>query len=130
MLKSYLMVLAGGAIGSALRMAVSVFFAARFGESFPVGTMIVNITGCFIIGIFARLTNPMNGYLVSPFVRTFVMIGICGGYTTFSSFSLQTLTLINDREYLYASLNVLLSVALCMIAVWVGDVVASLLLPR
>ena len=94
------------------------WFAVRYGETFPVGTIVVNVTGCFVIGLFASLTGPSGNYLVSPVARQFVMIGILGGYTTFSSFSLQTLTLFNGGEWLRAGWNVVLSVVLCLVAVW------------
>lgn len=127
---TYFVVMIGGALGTFARMGLSSFLAARYGESFPAGTLVVNITGCFLIGIFAGLTNPQNGLLVSPLWRAFVMIGICGGYTTFSSFSLQTLNLFNDGEYFYATMNIALSVVLCMLFVWLGQVLATLFLTR
>ena len=125
MWKTYLAVMLGGAIGTAMRMWLSSLIATRFGEAFPLGTLIVNITGCFLIGAFARATGPESALFVSPVFRQFFMVGICGGYTTFSSFSLQTLNLINGREWLGATLNVILSVFLCMLAVWSGTVVAA-----
>ena len=88
------------------------------------GTLVINVTGSFVIGLFAELTAPEGRALVSPAFRTFFMVGVCGGFTTFSSFSLQTLNLVQDKEWLYASLNILLSVALCLIAVWLGHVLA------
>jgi fluoride exporter len=87
----------------------------------------VNVTGSFAIGFFATLTSPDGRVLVSPSFREFFMIGICGGYTTFSSFSLQTLNLANDGEWLYAGLNVVFSVVLCLLAVWLGHLAASAL---
>jgi fluoride exporter len=84
--------------------------------------MLINITGSFAIGVIGALANP-EGRMDSQsraFAIQFVMIGICGGYTTFSSFSLQTLNLLRDREWLYAGGNVVLSVVLCLIAVWLG----------
>jgi CrcB protein len=110
----------GGALGSVGRFWVSGLVAERFGETFPWGTLIINITGSLLIGIFAALTAPdiANSHRVT--IIQFCMIGICGGYTTFSSFSLQTLRLLQNREWLYAGANVLFSVMLCMIAVWLG----------
>ena len=90
--------------------------------TFPWGTLAVNVTGSFIIGIIGALAIP-EGRLDSSsrqFATQFLMIGVCGGYTTFSSFSLQTLNLLRDREWLYAGGNVILSVVLCLIAVWLG----------
>ncbi len=117
---AYLWVALGGALGSVGRYWVSGLVAERFGETFPWGTILINITGSFIIGVFAAFTDPEGRVLASPGFRQFLMIGICGGYTTFSSFSLQTLRLAQDREWLYAGGNVLLSVTLCLIAVWLG----------
>jgi CrcB protein len=117
---AYLWVAIGGALGSVGRFWVSGLVAERFGETFPWGTLIINITGSLLIGIFAALTAPdiANSHRVT--IIQFCMIGICGGYTTFSSFSLQTLRLLQNREWLYAGANVLFSVMLCMIAVWLG----------
>jgi len=117
---AYLWVAIGGALGSVGRYWVSGFVAERFGETFPWGTVIINVTGSFIIGIFAAFTDPDGRVLATPGFRQFFMIGICGGYTTFSSFSLQTLRLAQDREWLYAGGNILLSVVLCLVAVWLG----------
>jgi fluoride exporter len=118
--KTYLMVMLGGTFGVAGRMWMSSALAARFGESFPVGTLTVNVLGCFIIGLFTGLTGPDGVWLVSPKVRQAVTVGVLGGYTTFSSFSLQTISLLSDRQYWYGSLNVLLSVLLCLLACWFG----------
>ena len=79
--------------------------------------------GCFIIGCFSALTEAQGIFPAAPLVRLVVMVGFLGGFTTFSSFSLQTLNLAHDGEWLRASLNVLLSVALCLIAAWAGNVV-------
>jgi CrcB protein len=80
--------------------------------------------GSFIIGLVATLTGPDGRFLVASDVRTFIMIGFCGGYTTFSSFSLQTLALAQDGEWLEVGGNILLSVALCLGSVWLGHVAA------
>jgi CrcB protein len=80
-----------------------------------------------VIGLFATLTGPDGRVIVSGDMRQFVTIGLCGGYTTFSSFSYQTLTLAQDGEYLRAGLNVVASVVLCLLAVWLGFVAAQAL---
>jgi fluoride exporter len=119
---AYFWVAIGGALGGVSRFWLSGLIAARFGETFPWGTLIINLTGSFLIGIFAALVTP-EGRLDSQsrvFVTQFLMIGVCGGYTTFSAFSLRTLQLMQERQWLYAFGNVFLSVALCMIAVWLG----------
>ena len=110
----------GGALGTILRFWLSGLIAQAYGERFPMGTLVINVTGSFIIGIFATLTGPDGRLMVGSIPRQFFMIGICGGYTTFSSFSLQTLNLVRDGEWLYAGLNVILSVVLCLVAVWIG----------
>lgn len=127
MLQMYLAVAFGGALGTLGRYLVSGAVAGAFGETFPWGTLIVNVSGSFIIGFFGGLTGPDGRALVSSTTRQFVMTGICGGYTTFSSFSLQTLNLMNDREWLYAGGNVLGSVTLCLLSVWLGAISAAAL---
>ena len=114
----------GGALGTMTRYWLSGFVAQRIGETFPWGTMVVNISGSFVIGLFAALTDPDGRWLVSPTARQFVMIGILGGYTTFSSFSIQTLNLARDGEWLWAGGNILFSVVFCLAAVWLGHVLA------
>ena len=130
MLKTYLAVMLGGAIGTALRFGLSNWLDHRYGETFPIGTMVVNITGCFVIGLFAALTGPDGIFLASPLTRQVVMIGVLGGYTTFSSFSLQTLNLFSGGEWLRAGWNILLSVVCCLVAVWLGQMAASLVNQR
>lgn len=121
---SYIWVMVGGALGTGARFWVSGFVAQRIGEFFPFGTLAVNVTGSFILGFFAALTDPQGPFLVSSRFRQFFMIGVCGGYTTFSSFSLQTLDLAQDGDWFNAGLNALLSFACCMLAVWLGRICA------
>ena len=124
---AYLWVAIGGALGSVGRFWLNGIMSGKFGETFPWGTLVVNVTGSFVIGIIAALAIP-EGRMDSQsraFATQFLMIGICGVYTTFSSFSLQTLNLLRDREWLYACGNVILSVVLCMIAVWLGYLLGS-----
>jgi CrcB protein len=125
---AYLWVAIGGALGSVGRFWLNGIISAKFGETFPFGTLAINITGSFVIGIIAALAIP-EGRMDSQsraFATQFLMIGICGGYTTFSSFSLQTLNLLRDREWFYAFGNIFLSVALCMVAVWLGWLLGSI----
>lgn len=124
---SYLVVALGGALGSVARYCISGLAAERFGQTFPYGTLIVNITGSLLVGLFAALTTPEGRWLVSPTVRQFFIIGLCGGYTTFSSFSLQTLTLAQEGEWFRAGMNSIASFALCLFAVWLGYVSATLI---
>ena len=125
---AYLWVAIGGALGSVSRFWLNGVISSRFGETFPWGTMLINITGSFVIGLIGSLANP-EGRMDSQsraFATQFLMIGICGGFTTFSSFSLQTLNLLRDREWLYAGGNMVLSVVLCMAAVWLGWMLGSM----
>lgn len=122
---SYIWIAIGSAIGGAARYWCTGFAARLFGETFPWGTLLVNITGSLIIGFFATLTGPDGRIFVSSTTRQFVMIGLCGGYTTFSSFSLQTLNLVQDSEWLQAGGNIVGSVVLCLFAVWLGHILAT-----
>jgi len=123
-LVTYLWIALGGALGSVARFGASSLIAGWIGETFPWGTLIVNVSGSFVIGLFAGLTGPDGRVLVAPDVRQFVMVGICGGYTTFSSFSLQTLNLARQGEFGPAAANVGLSVGACLLAVWLGSAAA------
>jgi CrcB protein len=126
-LESYLLIMLGSALGGAGRYWCSGFVARHFGETFPWGTLVVNIVGSFIIGFFNALTAPDGRFLVGTPARQFVMVGICGGYTTFSSFSLQTLSLVRDGELGDAAANVGGSVVACLISVWLGHIAAAVL---
>lgn len=123
----YFWVMLGSALGGGARYAVSGLAANQFGASFPWGTLIVNVTVCFAIGFFAALTGPDGRVLVGTESRQFVMTGVCGGYTTFSSFSLQTLNLMRDGEIALAAGNVGVSVLMRLLAVWAGHIAASAL---
>jgi fluoride exporter len=125
MLLTYLWVALGSALGGVARYWCSGFFARLIGETFPWGTVIVNVVGSFIIGFVATLTAPDGRFLVPSDARVFVMVGFCGGFTTFSSFSIQTLTLAREGEWLWAGTNVVASVVLCLLAVWLGHAGAA-----
>ena len=122
---AYLWIGVGGALGSVARYCCSGVAARLFGETFPWGTIIVNVVGCFVIGFFATLTGPDGRVFADTLTRQFVMIGVLGGYTTFSSFSLQTLALVQDGEWWLAGANIALSVVACLVAVWLGFVLAA-----
>lgn len=124
-MSAYLWIAIGSALGGMARYWCSGLVAAGIGETFPFGTLVVNIAGSFIIGFFGTLTGPEGRFLVGVNVRQFVMVGFCGGYTTFSSFSLQTLALARDGEWLRAGANVVASVVFCLIAVWLGHIAAA-----
>jgi fluoride exporter len=121
---SCLVVVIGGAIGTFARYAISVL-ALPISRGLPWGTIIINVTGSFIIGFFGTLTLATGRYPVSENVRLFVMIGLCGGYTTFSSFSLQTLDLLRAGAVIRASINIGASVLLCVAAVALGHLIAA-----
>jgi len=127
---TYLWIMLGGALGTGARYWLSGMVAGSVGEAFPYGTLIVNVTGSFVIGFFAGLIDPVGPFLLRPRLRQFVMIGVCGGYTTFSSFSLQTLDLARDGDWLRAGLNCVLSLIGCLFAVWLGRALALLIFAR
>jgi fluoride exporter len=110
----------GGALGSMARFGLAAAVATLTGPQFPWGTLLINIGGSFVIGWFGALTGSRGSISVPPDIRIFVMVGICGGFTTFSSFSLQTLELLQSGEALWATAYVLGSVALCLAGVWIG----------
>jgi fluoride exporter len=118
----YVWIAVGSALGGAARYFVANLVASVAGDAFPWGTILINVTGSFVIGFFATMTGPDGRLFVSTEVRQFVMVGLCGGYTTFSSFSLQTLNLARDGDMFRAGANIVLSVVLCLIAVWLGHI--------
>ena len=121
----YVWIAIGSGIGGVARYACSGLVARLIGETFPWGTLIVNVSGSFAIGFFATLTDPEGRYYFGSPARQFVMTGICGGYTTFSSFSLQTLNLVRDGQWIPAGANIAGSVVLCLMAVWLGHILAA-----
>ncbi len=119
-----LVVMIGGALGTLARYAIGVLALPISGQ-LPLGTIIINITGSFVIGLFGTLTLASGRFPVSETMRLFVMIGLCGGYTTFSSFSLQTLDLMRNGALERAAINVAASVVLCIAAVAAGHAVGA-----
>jgi len=118
-----LWVAVGGAIGSVARYWVAVWVARATGPDFPWGTILINISGSFVIGFFFAVSAEAVGrWPVATDVRIFVMAGLCGGFTTFSAFSLQTLVLMRDGRMAAALANIALSVVLCLGAVAIGYV--------
>ena len=127
LMQIYIWIGLGSALGGMARYWCSGTAAAILGETFPWGTLIVNVLGSLIIGFFATITEPDGRLFIGTTARQFVMIGLCGGYTTFSSFSLQTLNLMHEGEWLNAGLNIGASVVLCLLAVWLGYAAAHYL---
>jgi CrcB protein len=121
-IKILLLIGLGGGIGSICRYLVQVLITRHFASTFPAGTLLVNITGCFIIGLLFGLGNR-HAWLTLEW-RLFLITGICGGYTTFSSFSYESISLIREGNYLYFLSYVLLSVALGLLATFGGAVLA------
>jgi CrcB protein len=122
---TYLWIAIGSALGGMARYGCSRAVALRFGETFPWGTLTVNIVGSMVIGFVAALSAPESRVMISPNARQFIMVGLCGGFTTFSSFSLQTLQMVRNRDFAEAGGNILLSVAACMAAVAIGYIAGS-----
>lgn len=110
----------GSAVGGMARYGISGYVATRIGETFPWGTLVVNVSGSFVIGVLAALAAPAGSLPGDITVRTLGIIGLCGGYTTFSSFSLQTLTLAREGQWGRALGNIAASVGFCLLAVWAG----------
>jgi CrcB protein len=122
----YLWVALGGALGSVARYAVSLGAVRWLGAGFPWGTLLVNVAGSFAIGLLAALATADGRPALGADARAFVMIGILGGFTTFSSFSLETLTLARTGALGAAAANVGLSLVLCLAGVSLGFIAAAL----
>ncbi|MFM2295141.1 MAG: hypothetical protein RLZZ350_1554 [Verrucomicrobiota bacterium] len=116
---NYLLIALGGALGSVGRFWLNGLVTVRAGEGFPFSTLLINVVGSFVIGMVAAWPG------VNDSLRKFLMVGVCGGFTTFSAFSLQTLELTQRGEWLRAGANILASVALCLAAVWLGQAAAG-----
>ena len=121
---TYLLLAAGGALGTLARYGISLA-SLPLNKHLPWGTILINIAGSFVIGFFGTLTLAHGRYPVSEPMRLFVMVGFCGGFTTFSSFSLQTLELLQKGAAARALLNIVLSVVLCLCAVAAGHWLAA-----
>ena len=121
---NYIAIFIGGGVGSIVRYALSRWIYVLSNSTFPVGTLVVNIISCFILGIFLGLVT--DKYLINPVIKTFVVVGFCGGFSTFSTFSYETLELMRLGQYFYALANILLSVVVCIVCTWGGIIVAKL----
>ncbi len=124
MLQLYLWIALGSALGGVARFGVTDLMVRLFGETFPWGTLLVNVSGSLLIGFIATATAADGRMFVDTSIRQFMMIGVLGGYTTFSSFSLQTMSLAHEGHWLHAGLYIGASVILCLLGVWIGHVLA------
>jgi CrcB protein len=122
---SYIAVALGSIVGAVARFLVSVLSVSQFGDGFPWGTLFVNVTGSFAIGFYAALTGPDGRLFASPRQRQFVMVGICGGYTTFSAFSLETLRFVQAGKVETAFIYLLVSAVTWIASVWIGHAWAA-----
>jgi CrcB protein len=121
---NYIVVFAGGGIGSVARFMLATWIGQRWGKSFPLGTFVINITGSFLIGFL--MTLMAERFLENPQWRLLLVVGGLGGYTTFSTFQYESGKLVMDGELGYAALNMVLSVAVGFIALKLGDLIAKL----
>jgi fluoride exporter len=119
-----LLLAVGGALGTLARYLISVA-AVPFSHTLPWGTILINVSGSFIIGFFGTLTLSEGRHPLPETARLFIMVGFCGGFTTFSSFSLQTLDLMRHGSLMRALINVVASVVLCVGAVAIGHALAA-----
>lgn len=124
-LRLYAAVGAGSVIGGTARWLISELLLLCCPAGLPWGTLVVNVTGSLLIGFYAALTGPDGRVFAGPVQRQFVMTGICGGYTTFSIFSLETVRLIEAGALAMAGLNVAVSLALWLVAAWIGFAAAT-----
>lgn len=124
MLKALLIGLAG-LVGTLGRYWVSETVGRRYGEAFPVGTLAVNLLGCFLAGLLFYLLQER--FSVNQTVRAVVLVGLLGGFTTFSSYGLQTFALLREGQFAYAALNLMLSNAVGLLMVWAGYTAARAL---
>lgn len=119
----YLLVGSGAAIGGMARFWLSQFVYKFLPSTFPYGTLAVNVTGSFIVGFFVYFLNDKQ--LISPDMRLFLTIGFCGGYTTFSTFSLETVNLLKNSEFVLGGLNIFGSVFLCLLGTYVAYIISK-----
>lgn len=128
-MSSYFWVALGSALGGLARYALTKW-TLPWSEAMPWGTVLINVIGCFIIGFFGTYTLASGRHATAESMRLFVMVGICGGFTTFSSYSLQTFDLLREGAWGRALLNVMLSVTLCLVAVGAGHLAAQTAVAR
>ena len=129
-LAAYGWVALGSALGGMSRYWLGGVIARGIGDDFPYGTLLINVVGSFVIGFFGTLTLPDGPRPASLDARLFVMVGLCGGFTTFSSFSLQTFELLRSGEGIRAAIYVVASVLLCVAGAAIGHALASAIAVR
>jgi CrcB protein len=124
MIRSYAVVFLGGGVGAVARYWLSGAVYRWLPPDFPYGNLVVNVAGCFLIGFL--MTSADDRFIMSPILRTFLAIGVLGGFTTFSSFSYETLSLFRNQETLLGMANVLFTIVGCLGATYLGSVVGKL----
>ena len=117
-MKSLVFIAIGGALGAVLRYGVSVSVYALLGRSFPYGTLFVNVSGSLLMGLLSVLM--LERFNIGPEWRAAVLVGVLGSFTTFSTFSIETLNLLEQGDWVRAMSNIVLSVLVCLAAVWLG----------
>jgi CrcB protein len=120
--ENYLLVAAGSAAGGCARYALGGLIANRWGAAFPWGTLVVNVSGCFVMGLF--MTMALERFDLDPRWRLLLAVGFCGGYTTFSSFAYEVTKLLEGRDYLFAAFDIVGSTIAGLTALWCGQVLA------
>lgn len=126
-MKAYAWIAIGSALGGVARHWSAEAAARLVGTTFPWGTLFVNVLGSFAIGLFFTATGPDGRFGPSAETKAFVMVGFCGGFTTFSAFSIQTLCLMQNGEWLRSAANIIGSIVFCLTAVWLGCLAATAL---
>ena len=120
---NYLIIGAGGFVGAITRYILAIWIGQRWGRSFPLGTFIINVSGSFLIGLL--MTLMAERFTENPQWRLLLVVGFLGAYTTFSTFEYETGALLKDSEWLFASLNVILSVFVGFLALKLGETIAK-----
>ena len=120
---NYLLIGIGGFVGAVVRYGLGLWIGQRWGRAFPLGTFVINVTGSFLIGLLMPLLTER--FIASPQWRLLLVVGFLGAYTTFSTFEYETGALLRDSEYLYAGLNIVLSVVVGFIALKLGEMLAK-----
>ena len=122
---NYALVFLGGGVGAAARYFIGGMVHRFTAPDFPYGTLVVNVVGCLAIGFL--MTFFEERFIVNPYLRVFLTIGLLGGFTTFSSFSFETMALLRDGSYMLGIINVVVTVVVCLLATWIGLIIGKLL---